>query len=215
MGDVGLIMQGYSRHLSDLRATPTMAFTPSATPVTKLPGLYIIGDVTGKSACYIGAHGGQFATDYVVDNMAFQVPQGCTVNFYAPAGYSFAMWTKHLRTQQPLTNSSQNDNHYTAGQKAPNYLLSKFAGRHGEGAAAAAQEEDYVGWQQIAGDADVVIVTIRNRWYRSAVTLKTVIADIRSKYKQFTTFNCMFCRVDDSSAVKGNPTWDAGTGTVR
>jgi hypothetical protein len=25
----------------------------------------------------------------------------------------------------------------------------------------------------------------------------------------------MFCRVDDSSAVKGNPTWDAGTGTVR
>ena len=60
------------------------------------------------------------------------------------------------------------------------------------------QEVNYQGFQAIASDADIVLVTVRNRWFHAGATLKECVSTIRKEFPQINTFNCMFCRVDDT-----------------
>lgn len=213
MGDVSYVLKKYMNHVQrDIHQRPHMRFDTGGVAVRKLTSLYIIGDTAGKSDCYICSHGGNYSADYVLDCSGFSVPTGVSINFYQPAGYAFGMWTRLLRNQQPVDNNAQNDLHYGAGDDCPNYILTKLAGRHQGIADYAANEENYQGWQTIAADADIVMVSPRNRWFHSGLTLKSTIKNVQSAYPAITTFNCLFCRVDDSSAGRGNHTWNAGTG---
>lgn len=214
MGDVKHVMKSYLNHVkNEIHKTPHMQFTPNSTPVKKLSSLYLIGDTTGASECYIDAHGGNYSANYVLDCSSFTVPKGITVNFYQPAGYAFGAFKSELRSGPPKQHGGTNDQVYSAGKKCPNYILTKFQGRH-SGASATdvrAQEIDYKGFQSIAADAGIVLVTVRNRWFHAGLTLESAIKAVRKECKGITVFNCMFCRVDDTTAGLANVTWNASS----
>jgi hypothetical protein len=74
------------------------------------------------------------------------------------------------------------------------------------------QEVNYQGFHAIASDADIVLVTVRNRWFQAGVTLKECVSTIRKEFPQINTFNCMFCRVDDTYQPN-QQTWNASSST--
>lgn len=215
MGDAKWVLKKYMAHLrGNVHQKKHLQFTGAA-PRIALPSIYILGDPKGKSECYVGAHGGGYSADYVFDNLTFRVPAGVTVCFTQPAGYSMAMPMASLRLQAPIVNGSYGDVVYNAGDECPNYMLTKWHGRHTGLANYAAAEEDYAGWESIVNDTGMLFVFPRNRWFHAGVTLKQVIKDVQSQStcRGVTTFWCLFCRVDDSTAGgKDNFTWDAEQG---
>ncbi|MBB5690094.1 hypothetical protein GXW77_08460 [Roseomonas alkaliterrae] len=216
MGNAGYVFDRYISHvLNNVGSKPSMSFKKNGTPVTRLSSLYLIGDTNGATECYIDAHGGNYSADYVLDNQTFTVPDGIHVKFFQPAGYAFGCFKAQLRDGPPKQHGGTNDQDYDGGDTCPNYMLTKFQGRH-SGADAQSirdQEIDYEGFQDIAGDAGIVLVTVRNRWFHGGITLKSAIHDIRKAVPSITTFNCMFCRVDDTTASLAQVTWNASPTT--
>lgn len=192
-----------------------MKFNKAGAPVKKLASLYIIGDTGGATECYIDAHGGNYSADYVLDCKSFTVPAGITVNFYQPAGYAFGAFKSELRQGPPQQHGGTNDQVYNGGDKCPNYILTKFQGRHSglSKEEVTNQELDYSGFQSIAEDANIVLVTVRNRWFHSGITLESAIKAVHKECKSITVFNCMFCRVDDTTAGLAQVTWNASSTT--
>lgn len=217
VGDAAAVFKNYIRHATkNVSSQPSMAFNKaSATPVRKLSSYIIIGDTNGATECYIDAHGGNYSSQYVLDNQSFTVPIGATVKFFQPAGYAFGAFKSELRSGPPKQHGGTNDQDYAAGQQCPNYILTKFQGRHSGNSAQEItnQELDYSGFQAIAGDAGIVLVTIRNRWFHAGVTLKDAISTIRKEFPSISTFNCMFCRVDDSTPGLQQVSWNASSNT--
>lgn len=216
MGNARYVFQKYINHVTrEINKSPHMKFKKGGAKVKKLASLCVIGDTAGATECYIDAHGGNFSADYVLDNITFKVPTGLTVNFYQPAGYAFGCFKSELRLGAPKQHGGTNDQVYGGGADCPNYMLTKFQGRH-SGATAQEirnQEIDYDGFQDIASDAGIVLVTVRNRWFHAGLTLKSAIKILRGEYKTMTTFNCMFCRVDDTTSGLAQVTWNASPST--
>lgn len=216
MGDAVHVFNSYVRHvLNNVGSTPSMSFKKNGAPVTKMASLYLIGDTAGATECYIDAHGGNYSADYVLDNRTFTVPQGVHVKFFQPAGYAFGCFKAELRSGAPQQHGGTGDQDYDGGDDCPNYMLTKFQGRHsGLGDQAVQDQElDYEGFQAIAADAGIVLATVRNRWFHAGITLKSAIQDIRKAVPSITTFNCMFCRVDDTTASLAQVTWNASPAT--
>lgn len=214
MGDSSYVFKKYINHVTNgVNKNASMHFKKNSAPVTKLTSYYVIGNTANATECYIDAHGGNFSADYVLDNMSFKVPAGISVKFFQPAGYAFGAFKSELRLGAPKQHGGTNDQNYAAGSDCPNYILTKFQGRH-SGASAQdvrAQEIDYQGFQDIASDAGIVLVTVRNRWFHAGVTLQDAIKTVNGKFPGITTFNCMFCRVDDTTAGLAQVTWNASS----
>jgi hypothetical protein len=216
MGDASYVFQKYIQHVKDgVNNKPSMTFLKGDAPVKKLASYYVIGNTKGATECYIDAHGGNYSADYVLDNKDFTVPKGIHVKFFQPAGYAFGAFKKELRNGPPQQHGGTNDQDYNGGDSCPNYILTKFQGRH-SGASPQQikdQEIDYQGFQKIASDAGIVLVTVRNRWFHAGVTLKNAINTIHGEFKSITLFNCMFCRVDDTTSGLAQVTWNASSST--
>lgn len=182
----------------------------SSVPVKKLTNFYVVGDASKATECYIAAHGGSFDDDYALDTKSFKVPTGVKLNFYQPHGYALQGGAATLRHGAPVKHGGTNDQLYTGGMECPNYILSKAHGKQlGAGFDAATWEMDYAGVQKVAGDLNIVMVTVRNRWHHYGVTLKSAVADVRGAFKSITTFNCLFCRVDDTGKTHN---WNSQSG---
>jgi hypothetical protein len=209
------VLERYAYHLMDLKSKKSMKFKKGSAPVKKFKSFYVIGDAKGASECYIDTHGKGYSNDYVMDNRSFRVPEGVHVKFYAPAGYALAAPSASLRFGSPIACGTGKGMHYGPGKSCPNYILTKFQGRHSGLSQDDWKEEgaSYEGLQAVAKDADVVFVTVRNRWFHSGVTLSEAIETVRKAFKTITTFHCLFCRVDDTSATLPKRGWDARTGT--
>ncbi len=93
-----------------------------------------------------------------------------------------------------------------------NYHLEKWHGRHsGYGSKQEWESagEDYKGWQRIVEDnANLTLAFPRNRWKGTGVTLEQMVATVKQKLPNITTFWCLFCRYDGSS----DWSWDAQGG---
>jgi hypothetical protein len=200
---------------------------------TILSDLYILAGNKLNTTCYIGAHG------EAIGNKTFTVPNGLTVKFAQPHGYSMAMRMSKLRHLQPVVDvSGWGLTTYNAGDQCPNYHLTKWHGRH-SGYANSSQweraEEDYVGWQNIVGyNRSLTFAFPRNRWYKIGVPLDQVINRARDKFPKLTTFWGLFCRfdpniqpweynaesgkwnleVDDGNGNISNMTWNFDTNTA-
>lgn len=181
--------------------------------VVKLPEHYIIGNTKTATECWISGHGGSNSGDYLIDNGTFSVPSGCSVQFFQPHGYCLIYRTNNLRTGKPIVDNQHNDTAFGAGEACTNYILNKFEGRHNQAPEDAKAERGYTyeALQSICDEGKVVVVTIRNRWYSSHVTLEETIKAIRKVAPNITKFNCLFCRVDDDYE-DDDPAWNAGTG---
>ena len=216
MSNIKYVMESYINHVkNNVNKKPHMRFVNNGTPVKKLSSLYLIGDTSNKTECFIDAHGGNYSSDYVLDSKSFKVPTGVTVNFYQPAGYAFGAFKSELRSGPPKQHGGTNDQIYNAGDDCPNYILTKFQGRHSGNTPQEIQNQelDYSGFQAIASDADIILVTVRNRWFHSGITLQSTIKEVQKKYRSITVFNCMFCRVDDTTAGLAQVTWNASSNT--
>ena len=208
MSNLGKVFRKWRSNLRhEIHATPSMNWAAGGTPVNSTTNFHIVGDLTAATSCYITGHGGADSDDYFFDNKTFRVPAGVTVNFYQPHGYILAAGTQELRHHQPVAHPTATDLVYTAGDDCVNYLLSKDQGRHlsGDSDYAAQWEMNYAGTQAVAGDMGIVMVTVRNRWFHAGVSLKTCIAEVTKAAPNLTTFNCLFCRVDENS---GDESWD-------
>lgn len=202
MGAKRALINFIDHNLNDIKRKPHMKFGEGAW-VVKLPHHYVIGNTKDATECFIGAHGGNVGENYFIDNTSFTVPTGCHVTFYQPHGHCFQMNNNFLRTGAPMQDASEGDVEFPAGSSCTNYLLSKFEGRHGVSGGQDAWESEgttYQAMQQIAQDAGVVMVTIRNRWSAANVSLKDTIAAVRKLAPNITHFHCLFCRVDEADS---------------
>lgn len=202
MGDARHVFNKYVQHvLNYVNSTPSMAFKANSAWVMKLSSLYIIGSTKDATECYIDAHGGNYSADHVLDNLNFRVPAGVDVRFYQPAGYAFGGFKSELHNGAPQQHGGTADQDHDAGDECPNYMLTKFQDRHPGADAQTVQDQDidYQGFQDIAQDA--------------GITLKAAIHDIRKALPNITTFNCMFCRVDDTTAGLAQVSWNASPTT--
>lgn len=217
MGDARYVFQKYIQHVTNnVNKKPSMSFKSNSAWVLKLPSIYIIGNkMKSATEVFIDAHGGNYSADYVLDTQNFTVPAGVNVRFFQPAGYAFGCFKAELRSGPPQQHGGTNDQNYAAGDSCPNYMLTKFQGRHSglDAQGVQDQELDYQGFQDIAADAGVLLVTVRNRWFHAGITLKSVIKEVRKALPQVTTFNCMFCRVDDTTSGLAQVTWNASPAT--
>ncbi|WP_234731190.1 putative adhesin [Acidocella facilis] len=188
---------------------PHMDFSKSrfaAQPIVT-PDAYMLSGNPKNSVCYIGAHGA------ALDNKSFRIPDGITVMFTQPHGYTMSMEMSFLRHNQPVVDrSGWGRTTYYAGNQCPNYSLMKWHGRHSGYASKADWEnagEDYRGWQHLVFlNNDLTLAFPRNRWYKQGLTLEQMIKIIRKKLPKITTIWCLFCRYDGSSGWS----YDAQTG---
>lgn len=217
MSNAGAVLKSwYAHYKNDIgtkqgKADANMKFSKNGAPVVKLTNFYIVGDTGGTTECYLTGHGGSFDSQYFLDNKSFTVPKGVTINFYQPDGYILGFGTSCLRNGAPKKHGGTNDQEYAGGDNCPNYILTKDQGTRLSGDANYAHtwEMDYATSQQVAEDLDVVLVTIRNRWFHAGVTLQAAIKAVRGAVPSITKFNCLFCRVKDGHT---NDSWDAGSG---
>lgn len=204
-----------SHGMNNVDSRPGMSFKKNGTTVAKRSSLYLIGDTDGTAECYTNADGGNYSADYVPDNQTFTVPDGVQVKRLQPAGCAFGCFKSQLRDGPPQQHGSTNDQDHDGGDTCPNDMPTKVQGRH-SGAEAQTirdQEIDYEGFQDIAGDAGIVLVTEHNRWFHGGITLKSAIHDIRKAVPGITRSNCVFCRVDDTTASLARVSWNASPTT--
>lgn len=216
MGTLATVYDRWRRHLKDVHRNASYTFKPNGTPVHTLTSIYVVGDYKKATECFVSGHGGNYDADYFFDNQSFKVPKGVSVKFYQPHGSTLSFSTNALRTTggQPLSQPGATDLLYGAGDDCPNYILSKDQGRH----LGSFSDEQVDGWkmtyggaQEVCGELGVVMVLVRNRWFHAGVSLKNVIADVRKLAPNITTFNALFCRVDDNS---NGADWNARTGVA-
>lgn len=194
-----------------------MSFAKGSAPVTRLTFYYVIGDTSKTNACFIFAHGTGKSDYYFRDNKSFRVPNGMSVNFFQKAGYGLTYRMSHLlQNGAPWSQGSHEERYYGAGSDCPNYILSKAAGRHSgmDSQTITTAMTDYEGLQKIAANLGIVMVTVRNRFFHSGVTLENTIKVVNTKFKNMRYFYCICCRVNDQSEDMGNPLWDAVDGKV-
>ncbi len=202
MGFGNALINFIDHNLNDVKRKSHMKFGSGAW-VVQLKNHYIVGNTKNATACYIGAHGGSMGASYGLDSKTFTVPNGCHVRFYQPHGYCFAMNNNFLRSGKAIQqDSSQGDVEFSGGEACTNYLLNKFEGRHGADDQQEAEDQGttYTALQSIAEQAGIVMVTIRNRWSASSVSLEDTIDAVRKVAPSIKTFNCLFCRVDDTDS---------------
>lgn len=211
MGFGNSLINFIDHNLNDVKRKSQMKFGSGAW-VVKLKNHYVVGNTKNATACYIGAHGGSAGASYGLDSKTFNIPTGCNVKFYQPHGYCFSLNNNFLRTGKPLKQDrSEGDVEFGPGETCTNYLLNKFEGTHGADDLDDAEDQGttYTALQSIADEAGIVMVTIRNRWSASSVSLEDTIIAVRELAPSIVTFHCLFCRVDDSDS---DWTWSAGSG---
>ena len=200
---LGDAVSNFFKHLEDIKSSPSMGFDKHGTPVKALTNHYVIGDTTNHTSCYIISHGGQFRTDYFIDNMQFTVPSQTTVLFFHDHGDTFSFSYNKFRTGNPgdlpQIKISSEQKVFTAGQRCENYMLKKFHGRGGA-------NESYEDLQALAAPGNHVFVIVRNRWHSTGVTLESTIKAVQSEFPKIRTFYCMFCR-----ATEDSDTWYSAT----
>jgi hypothetical protein len=193
-------------NISGVKLKPHLSFSEgSKVQPVKLHDIYILAGNNSNKTGYIGAHGG------ALGNQTFRVPNGVTIRFTQPHGYSMSMNMSHLKHMQPIVDVSGGGQiTYTAGQDCPNYFLTKWHGRHSGIGKDKAPElrkkewedagEDYTGWQcMVAFNPSLTFIFPRNRWNKTGVPLDHVITSTLKKFPALTTFWCLFCRYDGSS----------------
>ncbi|MDH5547019.1 MAG: hypothetical protein OEZ43_15615 [Gammaproteobacteria bacterium] len=205
-----------------VKAKPHLTFNAAGhgnAPVRRLTSYYVIGDTSNATSCYIFSHGGLYQKN-VQNVLGFNVPEFCKIKFYVPHGYSIWSPSTSYRNGEPAQeNQTGFKMNYVNGDSCPNYSLTKFAGRHSGAETRQGwedNEDDYKGWQKIAHDAGIVIVTPRNRWFHSGVSLENAIKTIQREYPNIKEFRCPHCRVSNVD-INGDPhmgdryAWDAGS----
>ena len=133
--------------------------------------LHIFSKSAGKSAnsLVITAHGGYKSKDLV----GIVVPAGVTLHFLVRENYGL---------KDPGLDGFLNNRHNyigedrSAGQSVRNYQLTKYQGKHGNDAETYMDIAKNVDAQPGSGIYDVL--TVRNRWSSSMVTLKEVFDEL-------------------------------------
>lgn len=167
----------------------------------------------GGEVCIITAHGG-----YQKDNSLFSLGDGLKVCFYNPHGTVLAdpglqAYNKQLKVVDEFPRD---------GRELPDYILTKYQGRHSKPSLFKPPAETYGSirghirqeeqvWEDLSDPAIIAqdprlqqvldnmrschIVTIRNRFMAPDITLKSVIRQVLD-FQDLTIreFHCMFCR---------------------
>jgi hypothetical protein len=165
--------------------------SPSAQPVTD---------------CFIIAHGGtpQAAPTY------FQVPAGCTVNFFANLGMANLMGSGPIQGFKVIAGQNQGNapaidagNRFAAGSTPRDYILGKALGRHYK---AEPMANTYIGVNRALNELAGALVGLQ--WlphyvsvrYRTSIFrdtniwLSKLISQIRAHDATIVNFYCAHCR---------------------
>lgn len=211
--------------MNDINAEAHLKFADGA-EVHELPMHYVVGNnIKNKEACYISAHGNSESASYgIMTATTFEVPAGCQVLFTTPHGYTVSLNNNALRTGRPLKRGDRlrsggraiHGMEFKEKEQCTNYILSKLEGRHTnneEDAMEAAEENGltYAAMQSIAAEADIIMVSVRNRWWSANVSLEDTIAAVRGLAPNITVFICLFCRVGDDKSLGD---WDPKRGKL-
>jgi len=189
--------------------------------------LYFFESPLGGDSCLISAHGG-----YVKNNGDFSLSKigaGLHVYFYGEHKKVLSDPGLDLLSKRPVTVNE----HPRDGDKIMDYVLSKYQGRHSGANETYATIEKKLAYdaerKQLFDDqmeevnrnpelkkiydslASCNVVTIRNRWNKSDISLEYVIKTV-TKYKPaIKNFHCSFCRSligdanPETSAVQSRP----------
>ncbi len=151
----------------------------------------------------ISAHGGIKSKN----SPTFQVPEGTTLQYYSEHG----VVTDDLGIRNFATGGKQNQrtDAISGPARSYNYDLSKYQGKHnkaGETYESIESAQDYVTqFREIAQAArsqgvavpysptDFDVLTIRNRWWISGMTLSAALTAV-AKTKTYSIVHCYFCR---------------------
>ncbi|MEZ5666478.1 MAG: hypothetical protein R3F55_03405 [Alphaproteobacteria bacterium] len=182
---------------------------------------YLFKSSTNKEDCLISAHGGYDR------NVTMFEPKGCTLFFYGEHGNVLSdpglalMALKGLKVVEQIPDAKN--------KKALNYILSKYQGRHSKAnetyekiigriesedtqiaklldriANAASEFQRSNAQTQLAYYKSMNVLTIRNRWWRSDLSLESAVTAAKKALPSLTRFHCSFCRSfveDDNPAV--------------
>jgi hypothetical protein len=167
----------------------------------------------GGDKCLISAHGG-----YVKNNSSFKlssIGQGTTVFFYGEHTKVLSDPGLDLLAKRPVI---VQQHPAPDGDDIMDYVLSKYQGKHsGAGetyskittklafdATRKASYEAEDTWEYVLRTPAIKriydslatshVVTIRNRWWKSDISLKYVIETVRALKPAVTEFHCSFCR---------------------
>lgn len=171
-----------------------------------------------NTACVISAHGGQS-----IINSTFNIERNTNFVFFGPHGYTLldpSLMDVLCAKVKPYQTVSM-------GQ-CQDYTLSKFQGaKHGgnnekysdiEAAGASDDELKVFGFTQQQLDsrpdkprADLDVVTIRYRRFRTDPTLSGVVKALKKHGWTYTTFYCSFCRGPSLPWKKETGSWDPKT----
>ena len=171
--------------------------------------LYLFRSPKGSNECLISAHGG-----YKKTTSAFDLPGEITLKFYGDHGNVLSDPGLELLTKKPVV--VQEYPNTKDGKKVPNYILSKYQGKHSksgetygsiakqlaydaERLEAFGSQMDYVNnnpsLKQIYDSLVAVhVVTIRNRFGHADQNLENVISAVKAYDSSIKIFHCSFCR---------------------
>lgn len=172
---------------------------------------YLFKSSTNKEDCLISAHGGYER------NVTTFAPKGCTLYFYGEHGKVLSDPGLSLMAIRGLKVVEQVPD--TGKPTAINYILSKYQGRHSGAnetydkiagrigsedaqiaklrqriAAAASEKLRQGARQQLAYYQSMNVLTVRNRWWRSDLSLETAVTEARAAMPSLIRFHCSFCR---------------------
>ncbi|MEM6537549.1 MAG: putative adhesin [Pseudomonadota bacterium] len=195
--------------------------------------MYLFPSTQNKTEALVSAHGG-----FLKGNKTFTVPQGMTVNFWAPHGYVLkdpgiqAMYrTRGLSPVETVP----------GGKSSIDYALTKYQGSHGGSKGKPAETyssianaiagedkrvEDYLDrllkaknekeaerfQQQLASSGAMNVITIRNRKLRGTVWLSELVKQVQKKQPNIKSIHCSFCRA--SMVSQSDPQWSIAKGHV-
>lgn len=199
MGDARYVFHKYVRHaLNNVNSKPSIPFKSNRAWVMKLSSLYIIGNTKNANECFIDAHGGNYSAYYVIDNQNSGCGRGCMSASSSPRATPSSASSRTCGTARRGGTADQD---HDAGDECPNDMLTKFQGRHSGGRRADG-----------GGPGDRLPGLPGHRPGR-----RHHAQDRDPRHPQgpaeITTFNCMFCRVDDTTASLARVTWNASPGT--
>ena len=160
----------------------------------------------GVTDCFIIAHGGTpQSKDY-----RFNVPAGCTVNFFTGGGNAMKMDHGPIQgfkvisaLNQGAAPAIERGNRFAGGALCRDYILMKSVGSHYE---AAPDENTYVGINQALNELAGAhaglhwlphYISIRNRtsWFCDTnIWLSKLIQQVRSVEPRIVNFYCAHCR---------------------
>ncbi len=163
--------------------------------------LYLFSKSAGKNAndLVITAHGSYKSKDLI----GTTVPSGVTLHFLVRE--NFALKDPGLDGFLKNRHNYIGEDKY-AGQAVRNYELTKYQGKHSNDAETYMDIATNVDSQPGMGTYNVL--TVRNRWSNSTVTLKDMFEELRKNGHSYIQVYCSFCRVasDDASLFLGAAT---------